>query len=193
MEHQITENQICECQDCIEKKNSLLSALDQLRLTCEIPNLYLSNYFCDLRNQVDKSFAPFQFSRDHGDELRLKSKYIWLKIINRIYSFEKELFKLKLDRVALDELYKQLEFIETMLNNSCVDFNTIETRIDQEKEKIHQFILRNKTVFFIQDKRWEHQLVIINDAHITEKDVLKSRYILFLKKINNKTPNQINI
>ena len=72
---------------------NLLNRKKRLTEICEIPKLYLANYFSDLRRDID--FEIVQKKEPNNRKLN----ELWLEIIKKIDSFEKECINnIKLNR-----------------------------------------------------------------------------------------------
>ena len=70
-------------------KEKIFNDLNELKDALEFPNLYMANYFNDLRNDVDKAFAPKQLEFLHDQEKKKQIDDLWQQMINRIDTFEK--------------------------------------------------------------------------------------------------------
>ena len=68
----------------------MLQKLEDLQIIVEIPNLYLANYFQELRNNVD--IEMFSKQMLHNNDKNEAKNEIWKEMISKIYSFEKEDF-----------------------------------------------------------------------------------------------------
>ena len=81
--------------------STLTSDLNKLKQICQIPKLYLANYFSDLRRDIDLEFAKKLQINNH--ELS-----IWNNMIEKINSFEQECI------LNINLNAKQQEFIQTL-------------------------------------------------------------------------------
>ena len=70
-------------------KEKIFNDLNELKDALEFPNLYMANYFNDLRNDVDKAFAPKQLEFLHDQEKKKQIDNLWKQIIAKIDTFEK--------------------------------------------------------------------------------------------------------
>jgi len=69
--------------------NSLKSKVNQLKQICQLSNLYLSNYFLDLKSQVDSEMAE-QYLKQTDTNTKQSIQHIWLRMIDTIETFERE-------------------------------------------------------------------------------------------------------
>lgn len=123
---------------------------EKLKLIYDVPRLYLSDYFIDLRAQVDHSFA-FQKMNETTEKKRDKINLIWLKMIDRINSFETEClnnaFEVKKHRFGI-----KLKEIEDILakqtsNNEMLDY--CDDLIRNETYRLQRILFLNKTIIFL--------------------------------------------
>ena len=59
------------------EKNQVLKEIEELKQNLEFPNLYLANYFFELRNEVDKEILSKQIKLEDDDENKQKLNEIW--------------------------------------------------------------------------------------------------------------------
>ena len=95
------------------KREKLFEKIENLKEIAELPTLYLSNYFDELRNDVDKEFAPKQLEYQNDEEKKKHLEEIWQQIISKIDSFEKHYtntsFDLETNRTRINEIEKKLD------------------------------------------------------------------------------------
>ena len=115
---------------------------------------YLSNYFSDLRNQVDLVYAQKQL-----DETKKKHKInrIWLKLIDIINKFELECFKNKsnLNDLNQEQIHNCLFFNKTIIFiNKLNDFYSIENNkmITKKLIILNDHCLNKETIETINKK-----------------------------------------
>jgi len=115
------------------------------------PNLYLYNYFTDLKQQVNLKF----FGREDEKEK-------WNKIIYEIQVFEQV-------------CYKQIKPFNTFDQeiNALEPFQSRE--IDDLKYKIEQKLFQNKSILFLKDYGYEKKtfLLIINNVYLRKNEFEK--------------------
>jgi hypothetical protein len=118
------------------------SLYEELKCMQETPKLYLSQYFSDLKAEVDTDFA-----------LKQDKKSDWLEIINSIESFETDTYKLHASshtsNTLNEEIQKAEDSIEYYLDN--LNLNYIFESIDKIKYKIERLIFGNKSIFYLKD------------------------------------------
>ena len=164
----------------------LLIKTDDLKQIIEIPSLYLSNYFNELRNEVDLECLKKQKQyEERNQENKTKINEIWKEMITKIDSFEKQC----INNTIKDhqQVINRLESIELMLNNN--EFNTnleeIKETIEREETNCLQELFQNKTIVFIQDDEKivefknnlliNGKLVILNDFFIKNTFLKEAR------------------
>jgi Leucine-rich repeat (LRR) protein len=161
--------------------SSITSDLNKLKQICQIPKLYLANYFSDLRRDIDLEFSKKLQINNH--ELS-----IWNSMIDKINSFEQEC----ISNINLNA--KQQEFIQTLdsIHDSIQknDSNHDEKKklIQNEEINILKYLFKNKSIAYTNNK-----LIIISDAFIfdtSNEKVLNNSLIklIQLKKEKEKKP-----
>jgi hypothetical protein len=58
-------------------KEKLLNDLNKIKDLVELPSLYLSNYFSELKNDVDKDFASKQLKLQNDDCKKKNLNALW--------------------------------------------------------------------------------------------------------------------
>lgn len=89
--------------------NSFVKNLLELRTIIKAPKLYLSNYFADVRTEIDLDYAPISINNEINKEEKEFNNKIWIEMINRINQFEKEC--LKISKKLLLQI-TQMKFID---------------------------------------------------------------------------------
>ena len=169
--------------------NKFRNNLDKLKTIVQEPRSYISNYFTDLRSQVDLSFSTKDLiDNDENNIIALNEN--WLQIIKKIMSYEKEcLYRIKTNHHNLSDLNKKIELFEKkILENK----ETIYESINDEINSIENKLFLNKTFIFLDEISCENfnllykmnknktagKLVIILDQYINQSQVnlLKKYY-----------------
>ena len=152
------------------KKHQMLQKLEDLQIIVEIPNLYLANYFQKLRNNVDKEMFPKQILQKDDTEMKNKFSEIWIEMISKIDSFEKECTK---NKDELQSNLNQINEIRIMLENQneTTTLDKIEDKIQDEELNLFKKLFQNKTIIFenIFRKEDHKRLLIVNDEYINWK------------------------
>jgi len=156
------------------KKEKFLKDLNELKDALEFPNLYMANYFNDLRNDVDKAIAPKQLEFLHDQEKKKQIDDLWQQIIAKIDSFEKNG---TINSCNFEPNKKRINEIETIL--STTNLKEAEYMIEAEEIKLLQDLFQNKSIMFIKQstnrkvdsKLLEGSLVILNDTYISKKSM----------------------
>ena len=116
--------------------NEILNQIGELKKMQQFPRYYLSQYFDDLKAQVDTKYA-----------LRLDEKDKYLEIINNIESFEQNAYNRWNDR-RIKTYHDEINLIEEKLNNNF-SLTDITKLIDEIKYKIEKMLFSNKSILFI--------------------------------------------
>jgi hypothetical protein len=149
-----------------------VSKLKELKSIYELPRLYLSEYFIDLRAEVDLYFAK-----------KSENSEKWQEIIDKINSFEQDSMQrtYKLNFNADQTILNELEDKIASNNENVVD------KLELEEFKLLKMLFDNYTIFFIdciENSLCSSRLVIINEF-ICKKgiDYIKNRYLnrIFIK------------
>ncbi len=150
----------------ITRKEKLMSDVEKLKEIALLPNLYLANYFMDLRNDVDKELLPQQLNLENNQEKKQEMNELWKQIIEKIDSFEKQS---KRKKINLEEYQKRISEIEKVLNeNSDFNLDEVETVIENEELKLLENLFQNKTIVWTNGK-----LVLLNSDFISRKSLVK--------------------
>ena len=101
--------------------------LDELKTLFQLPRLYMSNFFSDLKRDIDlasvKHAAAANLNNNNNDNLEQTNllKKAWTDIIQRVDTFESECFNLlrtnKFSSEITNELNETIKLIEDKLNN----------------------------------------------------------------------------
>ena len=156
------------------KKEKFLKDLNELKDALEFPNLYMANYFNDLRNDVDKAIAPKQLEFLHDQEKKKQIDDLWQQMINRIDTFEKNC---TVESCNFESNKKRINEIEAILNT--VNLGEAQYMIEEEEIKLLQDLFQNKSILFIEtnmqveSKLIEGSLVILNNTYISKKSIKK--------------------
>ncbi len=89
-------------------KEKLLNNLAKLNTIIELPNLYLSDYFCNLRNKVDRECALKQQELQNDKEKKNELDELWKQMISKIDSFEKncirKTYDLDVNKIRINDI-----------------------------------------------------------------------------------------
>lgn len=169
--------------------NSIKNELDKLKTLHQVPRLYLSNFYSDLKTKIDVSFTSKQ--RIIQNEVT-KSKLCenWSLMIQKINCLEKEcLYREKTNKLN-QNIYHQIQLniaaIEIELLKSPTDNETLKQLnelISFDINRIERFLFLNKTVIFLNETVCENvnllykmdmettagKLIIIRDQFLNKK------------------------
>ena len=109
--------------------NVIMNQIDELKKMQQFPRFYLSNYFDELKRQIDLKYA-----------LNLDEKDKYLEIIKNIELFEQDAYKKCKSINTCDE---EIKLIEDKLNDDT-NLTEIEQLIDELKYKIEKVLFSNK-------------------------------------------------
>jgi Leucine-rich repeat (LRR) protein len=180
-----------------EEMNEIINQIEELKQMQRFPRYYLSNYFEELKTQVDTKYA-----------LKLDDKDKYLEIINSIESFEQNAYN-KWSSKSINKYDDEIKLIEDKLNNNLNNVIDYTKLIGELKLKIEKMIFLNKTILFIDKKtRFNFKsnsfLLIVNDEYIsnsliendsnekliTRKELCK---IILKEKLKNTKMDSINV
>ena len=152
-------------------RNELRSEFEALKQTCELPLIYLTKYFNDLRSKIDI-------------DLRKKLNESIQKITDKIDLFETDCLTLLNERIEANEQVKpidQLNEIEAMLNDSAAkNLEKITECLHILEINVLKQLFQNKTIVYCINSnlnnsvldtgkvssRINNKLIIINDEFI---------------------------
>jgi UDP-N-acetylglucosamine 2-epimerase len=162
------------------KKEILLDKIEEINQIIELPQLYLANFYSDLRNDVDKEIVFKQYYLKDEDENKQKLTVAWQEIISEIDSFERQSIQKKYDLNKNQERINKLKEI-LIDNHTEQNLDEIEKGIQNEKMNLLQNLFQNKSILFsINETKYyrefiDFKLVIINDEFISY-EAYKEKY-----------------
>ena len=142
----------------------------------ETPKLYLSDYYSNLKNEIDASFVSLESKEPLSDE----NKSLWKQMIEKIQFYEDENLKQCNSKLTtkLEELKETSDINELkkvlFLNKTIITFKIDESQLT---EKVNEF--RNYR-FYDSDEETEDENETSNQKEGTE-----SRYLTYLLIIND--------
>ena len=108
----------------VKQNDQLNQELNDLKFAIQVPNLYLSNHFLNLKKEIDEAFVK-KLSQEINAKLKDQLKVNWIQMIDLVTQFESEcIAKAKLDDRLVNELDSRIEIIEFEINNKN-DFEII--------------------------------------------------------------------
>jgi hypothetical protein len=157
-------------------KEELIKDLGELKNNAELPALFLTNYFLELRKKVDNEIATKQMNLKEGDDIeenKKKLNEIWRDLIVEIDSFESQLNKSTFD---LKENKERINSIEAMLKeDSNENLNKAKEAIESEEIDLMKILFQNKTIVFFNvihlslSSLIDYKLIILNYEFISFK------------------------
>lgn len=126
--------------------------LEALKYLTNFPNLYLYDYFSELRRSVDLAAAEKILELAH-ENLQLLDNYI--DTIDKINSFEREcLNQLSDNELASDVKANALcliQLVENELNSTC-ELQDMRDLIYEEAFRLKNILFLNQTIEFVQEQ-----------------------------------------
>jgi hypothetical protein len=165
-------------------KMEVKDKLAYLKSIFELPRLFLTEFFSDLKSQVDISFATKEL-KEKDANLRSEIKQNWLEIINKIEAFEKECFKAHKSNVFDEAIKKEItEAILFIENNLDSQKNSV-VIIEDLTYKLEKTLFLNRTIAFItRSDEFERFFKKLNKRTTVGKLIyIKNAY--FSKKVIN--------
>lgn len=142
-----------------ESVKKLTSELETLKTVLGQPRIWLSNYFSELKNNIDIEFTKFLAEERSEDETKQATSH-YEEIIDKVVKIEKNCFNnLKTDRINDEEVQMQAEAsinkIEQMISSldskisSETDLDLIDTLIYETLLKIQLSLVLNTGLIFL--------------------------------------------
>ena len=162
-------------------REKLLHKLRVLNEIAEFPNLYLANYFANVRNEVDNEIALKLLEMKNDIKQKRELNYLWKTMIDKIDSFEKKCMKdyydLEINLKRLNEIEKKLRDIslfnekEDNFENEAAfaNFYLLAEEITNEENNLLETLFQNKTL------DWKFgRLFLLNNCFIDKKSLEKA-------------------
>lgn len=139
--------------------NRLNKDLDALKSLFQLPRLYLSDFFTDLKRDIDLAVMQhgLNINRDNTEQHNTLSK-VWVSMVDRVCQFENECYqKCRLNKFNPNvnkELSETITLIETKLQNLTTkeDAKEINELIYDNVYQLEKIIFINKTITFVDKK-----------------------------------------
>jgi len=161
----------------MEIKIKFNNDIEKLRKMLNIPKLYLSDYFGDIKSKIDLHFVQSNES----------DKETWIQMIKKVEIYESIFLKeLKINDQLKMELSKQIEYIQAKVNEIIFEeihditkkvigaqFNEIKELIEKQNETLKKCFLSNKT--FLLMKSYDDRLILVYyaDKYLNEEQIEK--------------------
>ena len=145
-------------------KMSWESDLEELKNVFSLPRLHLSNYFADLRSEVDMAFVK-KDQNETDTLLKTQIKTNWIQMIDKINEFEQEcLVKHKSYSFSKEVAFRISQFIETFESirmNSCQQINEtlIREMIYAETVYLEKILFLNRLMLFLHRDKGNHVIL----------------------------------
>ncbi len=145
-----------------------LNNLEELKSICQFPRFFISNYFSDLKSQVDYLYE----SQNRNDLMREET-------IKKLEEIEDDFLR-KIKNKKLNT--NHLDVLENNVRSSTISDLELIDQIEIEEIKIYKEIFRGQTVFFLKQNESHHdffnnnnnigRLVIIKNVSMSKNDIL---------------------
>jgi len=155
-------------------KEELIKDFEELKNNAELPALFLTNYFLEIRKEIDNEIATKQMNLKEGDDMeenKQKLNEIWKDLIAKIDSFESQFNKSTFD---LKENKERINSIEAILKEDSNDnLNKAKEAIESEEIDLMKLIFQNKTIVFFNvihlsiSSLIDYKLIVLNDEFIS--------------------------
>ena len=155
-------------------KEELIKDLEELKNNAELPALFLTNYFLEIRKEIDSEIATKQMNLKEGDDMeenKQKLNEIWKDLIAKIDSFESQFNKSTFD---LKENKERINSIEAILKEDSNDnLNKAKEAIESEEIDLMKLLFQNKTIVFFNvihlslSNLIDYKLIVLNDEFIS--------------------------
>lgn len=127
--------------------------LEDLKNIFTYPRYYLSNYFSNLRHEVDSEFVRKDL-KETNQQIKTEIKKNWIEMISKIDTFEQECFNKQIknsfnDHINTKQTSELINLIETELKNEEIDEQSIKNRIYDEILKLEKVLFLNKLMVFL--------------------------------------------
>jgi regulator of sigma D len=150
------------------------SKLEDLKMMCNSPRLFLSNYFFEIKNEIDKNLAN-KTMNELDLQIKQQINDIWIEMIKNIEIYENKFYMNKLSNESVNLTIKKINSIQVMLDNvSSGHFNQIEQLMEDEEYFIQNVLFSNKTLLLFNDNDDSFlsiKLLIIDDQFISRRGI----------------------
>lgn len=146
--------------------------LDKLKMIFSLPRLYLSDFFIDLRSEIDLAFVKKRISlnKHYTNELNKELEANWSDFINKVNQFETEIFKKRKDNKLPEELTSlinaKIKLIESKLEKLTETdeplFDEISFLIYDTKLLIKKNIFNNQCISLLNRDKCQMQRILVD-------------------------------
>lgn len=137
---------------------SVMKRIEELKFKIDFPKYFITNYFQNLKNEIDHGFVRDTLSDEHSN------KENWLKMISLIESYERECLD-KINQKMVSIFHTRLKSIESSIDDYSL--SELESLLAKEEAKLQQTLLLNKSYHYIDKSKFkeidEKKLVIIDN------------------------------
>lgn len=150
--------------------------IEQLKMLLEFPRLYLSNFFADLRTQIDLAFFAKELELNENEAL-IELRKNWHEMINKLNSLEEKcLLRRSMTRsTTATNLFRLVEIrLETAtqtLNQEALSemIQELDDLVYEELTRLERIIFLNKTIIFLDSSKYKGTNQINNYSKIFSK------------------------
>lgn len=143
-----------------EKENEttqLVQDLDDLRTLFQLPLLYLSNFFTDLKRDIDLAAMKHSLNiSPENTEQQMSLNKTWVSLVDKVNEFETNCYQAgrvnKLSSALGHQVQDLIDLIETRIKNlkSKEDVNEINELIYEKLYELEKIVFMNKTITFVE-------------------------------------------
>jgi hypothetical protein len=148
----------------IEKFNELKYEFERLKCVHRVPRLYISNYFGELRREVDLYYNRKDLKKQ--DERLLKS---WLDIIRKIEHYENDCQKFF--KKLPDQLYERTSDVITHTDMKLNELHSNNIEINLKSNKVEKII--DEMAYLVNDQIIEIETILFNKKKMLFIDISK--------------------
>ena len=162
-------------------KEKISRLIEKLKMLVELPRLYLSNYFSDIRTEIDLAF----FEKELGifdAENRVKLRRNWQEMIDSVNSFEEECLigrsikKFKEISFGSKPIVDCMEekYDSALKTKNDYELKLLEDLAYDEMCKIEKKLFQNKTIFFLNRTKSNNSKLFLDYLNIYTKLDIKT-------------------
>lgn len=156
---------------------------DILNSMTQYPNLYISNYFSELKYQIDMFYSRKQANITNVEKLELVNSN-WQSSVDRIEVLQKECLKYKLSTSLKNETKQLTEDIGLFLKSKT---DLFKAKIEINKEDTERISQLNDQINLNKNQQKNFLKNLILQIHRLQKCLLRDKTAFFIRKNNDVT------
>ncbi len=162
-------------------QENVFRIFEKLKMLVQLPRLYLSNYFSDIRTEIDLAF----FEKELGiidNENKLKLRHNWQEMINKVNSFEEECL---IERSI--KKFKEISCDSKPIVDSLEEKYDSALKTNNEYELKHLEELAYDEMYKIETRLFQNRTIVFLDRSKSNNSKLFLDYLSLFAKLDNKT------